>query len=99
MTEGAVTEPQYFELLRRDELIKSTVDLDVVPKAKSSTARRGKWDSNPVHVVEKCIELKKSQTASRKKNDEDVDYLACFAIVDVDDWDRTGTKKVIQGFL
>ena len=73
-TEGAVTEPQYFEGISKSIQELYHVALDVIPGQ----------HPDPVKVVEKCIEKKKNKE-NNKKND-DLSYARCFAVVDVDHW-------------
>jgi hypothetical protein len=75
-TEGAVTEPQYFEGISKPIQEIYHVTLDVIPGQ----------HSDPVKVVEKCME-KREERENSKKN-QDFPYVRCFAVVDVDHWDN-----------
>lgn len=87
VTEGAVTEPEYFERLRKIIAPNYAVILDVRPKLRKSRGNR-KWKSNPVSVVEECISLRNHDHSQQNSNNtEQEPYVACFAVVDVDDWD------------
>ena len=87
VTEGAVTEPEYFERLRKIIAPNYAVILDVRPKLRKSHGNR-KWKSNPVSVVEECISLRNHDHSQQNSNNtEQEPYVACFAVVDVDDWD------------
>ena len=87
VTEGAVTEPEYFERLRKIIAPNYAAILDVRPKLKKSRGNR-KWKSNPVSVVEECISLRNHDRSQQSSNNTDQEpYVACFAVVDVDDWD------------
>ena len=89
VTEGAVTEPEYFERLRKIIAPNYAVILDVRPKLRKSRGNR-KWKSNPVSVVEECISLRNHDRSQQSSNNTDQEpYVACFAIVDVDDWDSS----------
>ena len=81
-TEGAVTEPQYFEGISKSIQELYHVTLDVIPGQ----------HPDPVKVVEKCIEKKKNKE-NNKKND-DLSYTRCFAVVDVDHWDNPINGKL-----
>lgn len=74
-TEGAVTEPQFFEGISKSIQELYHITLDVIPGQ----------HSDPVKVVEKCME-KREERENSKKN-QDFPYVRCFAVVDVDHWD------------
>lgn len=90
VSEGALTEPEYFELLNRH--IQHTlpphadkIQIKVDPKTKDGKARR-KAKNNPMDVVDRCILLRDDD--ARKNNSKDIPkYAAVFAVVDVDQWD------------
>ena len=71
-TEGAVTEPQYFEGISKSIQELYHVALDVIPGQ----------HSDPVKVVKKCMEKRKKRENSKKN--QDFPYVRCFAVVDVD---------------
>lgn len=89
LAEGAVTEPLYFQSINRlDDF--SYVNIIITPGPPSENKKTKKHKSDPLSVVQKCIEIRDS-----KKYDE-VD--AYFAVVDKDDWleHKPGEKSVLE---
>lgn len=97
VTEGAVTEPGYFTQL--NSLLKShpsaNLLLDVKPKI-SRGKPKGDWKSDPKSVVEFCIRERDTFQEKVKSGTNSKDltpYKACFAVVDVDEWDNQSSGK------
>lgn len=86
VSEGTVTEPQYFESMRSIVRSEYAVQLVVRPKSKGDG-----WHSDPLSVVNECIRLKDED--AEKYNGKDVNpFAGCFAVVDVDHYAQTSVK-------
>lgn len=89
VTEGAVTEPEYFEKLRKFLEPRYQIRLEIHPKPTKGGKGKSKWKSDPVHVVEECIYLQEEDLKKCKKPTTlFTPFRECFAIVDVDQWDN-----------
>nr|WP_180950496.1 RloB family protein [Corynebacterium riegelii] len=91
MTEGTVTEPQYFERLKG--IISEDFGVQLVVRPKLSNKPNTKWTSNPVGVVEQAIRIR--DEAANQGRDV-VPYARCFAVVDVDQWDQGQQPTALQ---
>lgn len=93
VTEGAVTEPEYFEKLQKFLEPKYQIRLEVKPKLTKEGRGNSKWKSDPVHVVHECITLQEKDR--QKCNDpanELIPFRECFVVVDVNQWDNNKNK-------
>ncbi|SER93763.1 hypothetical protein CCYS_13135 [Corynebacterium cystitidis DSM 20524] len=93
VTEGEITEPQYFERLQQNLPTDRDYNLVIRPKPKGKGI--GTWESSPEAVVKKCLDYK---TKDEKEHAEDksgdrMPYEECFAVVDVDQWDTVASGK------
>ena len=91
VTEGTVTEPQYFERLKG--IISEDFGVRLVVRPKLSNKPNTKWTSNPVSVVEQAIRIR--DEAANQGRDV-VPYARCFAVVDVDQWDQGQQPTALQ---
>ena len=91
VTEGTVTEPQYFERLKG--IISEDFGVQLVVRPKLSNKPNTKWTSNPVSVVEQAIRIR--DEAANQGRDV-VPYARCFAVVDVDQWDQGQQPTALQ---
>ncbi|WP_070463349.1 RloB family protein [Corynebacterium sp. HMSC29G08] len=83
VTEGTVTEPQYFERLKG--IISEDFGVQLVVRPKLSKKPKTKWTSNPVSVVEQAIRIRDE---ANDQGGDVVPYACCFAVVDVDQWNQ-----------
>ena len=97
VTEGVLTEPQYFERLRPIVEQRYGVQLVSMPRTDKGNARGGNWKSDPLHVVKKCVEKRDEEAARSRKSKRDVpEFTRCFAVVDVDGRDVGKSPTVLQ---
>lgn len=93
VTEGTVTEPAYFNLLRREIEPRLGLTIKVQPK-ESTNAKR---NTDPVSIVKECVKIKNGDQAKSRSSRGDIHpYKACFAIVDVDDYDKGNPSPLTQ---
>ncbi|MDO4762578.1 MAG: RloB family protein [Corynebacterium sp.] len=85
VTEGAVTEPSYFERLRSHLETEFAATFTIRPKISGASKGTGKnWNPNPNAVVEHCIKLLEEDRKKHRKGSDVEPYAAAFAVVDVD---------------
>jgi len=92
VSEGELTEPQYFDTLQ--PIVEKQFGIQIVNKPGRKRGQRptGTWKPNPVDVVKKCIEFRdQAERKSREPGKDVLPYKRCFAVVDYDRWDE-GTK-------
>lgn len=93
VTEGTVTEPAYFKLLRREIEPRLGLTIKVQPKENTSAKR----NTDPVSIVKECAKFKDDDLERSRSSKGDVHpYKACFAIVDVDDYDQGNPPPLTQ---
>ena len=89
VTEGVLTEPQYFDTIR--PILESKFGIQVInkPGKKEGKFRGGQWTPNPVDVVKKCAEFRDQEIKKSKQPGKDIlPFQRCFAVVDYDLWDE-----------
>lgn len=93
VSEGTVTEPAYFKLLRRE--IEPLLGLTIKVQPKENT--NAKRNTDPVSIVKECARFKNDDLERSRSSKGDVHpYEACFAIVDVDDYDQGNPPPLTQ---
>lgn len=90
VTEGVRTEAEYFDLLRG--LVDERFGIQLInrPGLKGGKAKSASgWKSNPLDVVKKCIEIRDAEAKkSRGSRLDTLPFARCFAVVDLDEWDK-----------
>lgn len=94
VSEGTVTEPDYFDRMKEKIRSEFSVQLTVRPKTDSSSGGR---HPDPIHVVRECINLRNEDSRKHSGDNDVAPYALCFAIVDVDSYgniNKTGSSTL-----
>lgn len=88
VSEGVVTEPQYF---RRLSSLASAAGISLTIKPAKNA---NNWHPDPLKVVRECKRIREADVAKSKKGSpRDVEpFEHCFAIVDYDRWDESKAR-------
>lgn len=91
VSEGTVTEPAYFNLLRRELEPRLGLAIKVQPKENANAKR----NTDPLSIVNECKRLRDKDRQENSGSARDVlPFVACFAIVDVDDYDKGNSSPL-----
>lgn len=87
VSEGTVTEPEYFERLKEKVRSEFFIQLIVRPKAATESSSGGRHP-DPKHVVQECIRLRDEDLNKHSCDNDVAPYALCFAVVDVDSYGK-----------
>lgn len=96
VSEGTVTEPDYFDRFKEKIRSKFSVQLIVRPNSKAKSSSGGRHP-DPIHVVKECISLRNKDSEKYSADNDVAPYALCFAVVDVDSYgeiNKTGSSTL-----